>query len=200
MPLPVITDTIRVSIRGTTAVGTTFINVLHFRKTIAITFAATIAILDPILLRLYAGTSFGGGGTPWNNNTATTWTITDFTYTPLDGSSASTVITHLVPGTSAAEALPAGVALAFTLRTSLRGRRFRGRSFWGGFSETVSTAGSQPSPAVVTAHVTQWNGLITALVGSGVTMVVASYVASSAENVTTVTCDGRWDSQRRRNN
>ncbi len=199
MPLPVITDTLRVAIRGTTTIGTRWENVLHFRKTGALTYAGAIVILDPLLRRLYNGATFGGGGLPWNNNAATTWTTNDYVYTPLDGISASTVINHADPGTSAAEALPAGAAIVFTLRTAKRGRSYRGRCYWGGMSETVSAAGAQPAAAVITGFVAQWNGLIAALVGTGVSLVVASYRHSTADDVTTVTSFGIWDSQRRRN-
>jgi hypothetical protein len=40
-------------------------------------------------------------------------------------------------GTSSGERLPANVALATTWRTKYRGPRYRGRSFWGGFTEAA---------------------------------------------------------------
>ena len=53
MALPVITDTIRVACQGLAANQHKWENVLHFRKTGAITFAAAIAILDPLLIAHY---------------------------------------------------------------------------------------------------------------------------------------------------
>src|SRR6266566_5544028 len=147
MPLPVIADTLQVAVQGTTGIGTRWANVIGFRKTPILTFTAAIAIIDPLLLKLYAGPTFGGGGLGWNNNAANTCAVQQFVYTPLDGASAQTVIPHAVAGTSAAEEGVPGGAIVFTLRTALRGRSKRGRVYWGGFSETVSSGGIVPAPA-----------------------------------------------------
>jgi hypothetical protein len=197
MPLPVIANTIRVSCEGLSPNGTPWANVLHFRKTGALTFVGAIAVLDPLLFALFNANL--GGGTSWKGQASTLHSLQRLEYTPLDGVTATTVIAHVLAGTVAAEPLPFMVSLVATLRTALRGRSFRGRSYWTGWTENTSLNGV-PQAASVTAMNAQWTGFVASLVGSGVSLVVASYLLASAEDVTTVTVDGRWDTQRRRNN
>jgi len=199
MPLPVITDTLRVEVQGLTAIGSSWENVLHFRKSGALTFAGAIAVLEPNLQKLYGPSAAFAGGQRWEDPAATTWTVQRYRYTPLDGSSAATVTQHVATGQSATDALPSGVAVTFTLRTALRGRSFRGRVYWGGYSESSNPAGAEPTAATIAAQVTNWLGLITALTGTGVSLVVASYLHSTAEDVVSVDSQARWNSQRRRN-
>jgi hypothetical protein len=198
MQLPVITDTIRTSVEGLTNQGHKWANVLHFRKTGAITYAAAIAILDPILLSHYTVSS--GGGSTWKNNAPTVSSLTGFRYLPLDGTSAATVITHAVAGADAGDPLPPSVCQVVTLRTATRGRSYRGRVYQGPWTEPGNVAGA-PVAATTANIAIQWTRLITtALPGSGVSLVVASYHLALATDVTSVTVDSRWDTQRRRLN
>jgi hypothetical protein len=198
MPLPVIADTMRVAVQGTTTGGHHWANILHFRKTGAITFPAAIAILDPLLLSHY--TVVSGAGQTWRALAPTTSALTEFRYTPLDGTSATTVNTHAVAGLSASDPLPASVAIVITLRTGTRGRSYRGRVYQGPNCEADNTAGA-PLAVNIAAIAVQWNRFITAaLAGSGVSLVVASYHLSTATDVLTCTVDSRWDTQRRRLN
>jgi len=196
MALPVITDTMRVAVRGHLVNGHAFANVMHFRKSGAITFAAAIAILDPKLVNHL--TVAVGAGEPWRNHANTGTTIDDFTYTPLDGATATTVIAHAIPGISAGDELPANVALVITLRTALRGRSHRGRVYQAPFVEGENTSLGNPLSATVANIQTQWNGLLTNLAGTGVSLVVASYKLVTATDVASITVDTRWDTQRRR--
>lgn len=198
MPLPVIADTMRVSVEGIATNSHQWANVLHFRKTGAITFAAAIAILDPLLLAHYQTNS--GAGQAWRNQAPTTSNIQRFRYTPLDGTSAQTVITHILAGLSAGDPLPVSIALVVTLRTLLRGRSHRGRVYTGPYDEVSNLAGN-PVAAIVAGVAVQWQRFVdVALAGSGVSLVVASYRLVSADNVSTCTVDSRWDTQRRRLN
>jgi len=197
MPLPVIADTIRTSVEGVTNQGHHWANVLHFRKTGAITFAAAIAILDPLLLNQY--TVNNGAGLNMRTFLPTTASLQLFRYTPLDGASASTVINHVLAGLDAAEPMAPSLAVVVTLRTALRGRSHRGRAYIGPFTESQNASGSV-NPALATGFALQWNNFITTLAGSGVSLVVASYLHGTAENVTTISCDTKWDTQRRRLN
>lgn len=198
MPLPIIADTIRGAIEGHCANQHHWANVMHFRKTGALTFAAAIALLDPILFATYNTAS--GGGQPWKAYAPTAAGVERAEYTPLDGTSATTVVTHTLAGTGVAEALPASVSLVVTLRTALRGRSHRGRVYTGPYAEDSNTALGVPLGATLTGVQLQWADLITRLVGTGVSMVVASYKLATSENVTAVTTDSRWDTQRRRLN
>lgn len=199
MPLPVITDTMRVAVEGTAANSHHWANILHFRKTSALTYAGAIAVLDPLLLSHYS--TDAGSGQSWKSTRASTWSIADFRYTPLDGTSVSVINTHAITGAiTASEGLPANVALVVTLRTAKRGRSYRGRIYECGYTEAANQSNGAPSSADVNKASGQWNALIAALVSTGITLVVASYLHSTADNVTNATADTRWDTQRRRLN
>lgn len=196
MPLPVIADTLRATIRGTTPDSDQWVNVLHFRKTGALTYPAAIAILDPLLLAHYQTNA--GAGQAWRTNAPTTAAIVDFAYTPLDGSTATTIIPHALAGVNAGAVLPGSVAYAITLRTGQRGRSFRGRCYWGPFTTNFVAATGRTSNTFATAVATQWNNFLTNLTGSGVSLVVASYSLALATDVASCSTDTRLDSQRRR--
>lgn len=198
MPLPVIADVIRVAVEGRATNNHQWANILHFRKSGALSFPAAIAVLDPALLSQYTVNS--GAGLAWKNAAPTTATLTQFVYTPLDGVSASTVITHAVAGVSGGDPLPASVCLVATLRTALRGRAHRGRVYCGPFDETFNLAGV-PVAALVADLALQWDRFITIdLVGSGVSLGVASYKTTIFTDCVHATVDSRWDTQRRRLN
>jgi len=173
-------------------------NILHFRKTSILTFTGAIAILDPLLLAQYHDNN--GGGSAWRALAHTGASVQDFVYTPLDGTSASTVIAHAFNGVSGGDPLPASMAIVVTLRTALRGKSHRGRVYAGPHIESDNDGSGNPAAALITAEAVQWTNFLTALSGSGVTLVVASYLHSTAENVTSVSVDTRWDTQRRRLN
>lgn len=196
MPLPVIANTFRTTVRGTTPDGDQWVNVLHFRKSGALSFPAAVAILDPLLLSHYQTNN--GAGSSWRSNAPTSSAIVDFAYTPLDGSSATTVIAHGLAGASAGTVIPANAAFVITLRTGLRGRSFRGRVFQGPLQSNFIGATGRTSAAIALSIATQWNNFLTALVGTGVSLVVASYNLSIATDVATCTTDTRIDSARRR--
>jgi|SRR5882672_3642689 len=198
MPLPIITDVIRVAVRGRATNGHNFANILHFRKTAAITFPAAIAILDPLLLNNY--TVNNGAGLAWRSIGPTSATLTQFEYTPLDGVSATTVITHALAGLDAGDPLPCSNSIVATFRTATRGRSFRGRAYTGPYAEDANAV-AVPTAATVTAIQTQWSRFVTvSLVGTGVSLVVASYQRVLATDCIAVSVDGRWDTQRRRLN
>jgi hypothetical protein len=197
MPLPVIADVIRTSVEGVTNQGHHWANVLHFRKVGATSFAAAIATLDPLLLNHYTVNS--GAGLNFRTFLPTVASIQAFRYTPLDGVTASTVISHVLAGLDAAEPLAPSLCVVCTLRTALRGRSNRGRAYIGPFTESQNNFGSV-NPILATGFAVQWNNFLATLVGTGLSLVVASYLHSSATNVTSVTVDTKWDTQRRRLN
>lgn len=195
MALPVITDTIRTAVEGHLPNGHRWANVLHFRKTGILTFTGAIAILDPILIAKYQTDS--GGNSALITQLHPSAGIDDIRYTPLDGASATTVNTHALNGTNATDALGAALAVVITLRTALRGRAHRGRVYWPAGNEAGEDANGLPTWTGRAAG--QWNDLITALAGSGVSLVVASYLHSTAQDVVNCTSRAVWGSQRRRN-
>jgi hypothetical protein len=198
MPLPVIADTIRVAVRGTATNGHKFANILHFRKDGALSYAAAIALLDPLLLANYNTNS--GTGLAWRTIAPASASLFQFEYTPLDGASATTVIAHNVVGLDAAVPLPASVCLVVTLRTATRGRSFRGRVYTGPYCIDAEGAGV-PTAATVAAVATQWDRFMTInLAASGVSLGVASYHLATFTDGVHATADSRWDTQRRRLN
>lgn len=198
MPLPTIANVIRAAVIIKMANGHRGSNVLHFEKTAILTYSGAIALLDPILLNLY--TVNQGAGLAWKTIAPAAASLVQFEYTPLDNSSATTVIGHNVAGLDANDPLPAGTALVVTVRTALRGRAHRGRVYTGPYCEDANTAGAPTAPTVAAVQ-TQWNWLIaTGLPGSGLSFGVASYKNSTYEPATSITVDPRWDTQRRRLN
>lgn len=198
MPLPVIADTMRVAVQGVAVNGHAWANILHFRKSGALSYPAAIAVLDPLLRDQYIVNS--GTGVCWKNCAPTSAHLTQFSYLPLDGTSAATVITHSDAGAINSNDMPSSVALVVTLRTTHRGKSYRGRVYLGPWTEADNGAGA-PNSTVPTNVATQWTRFITvALPGSGVSLVVASYHLGLATDVSSVSVDGRWDTQRRRLN
>jgi hypothetical protein len=197
MPLPVIADVIRVAAEFNMSNGHVAACIHHIRKSGALSYAAAIAIADPIIAAFWTNHTVGSPGFCYYLHNGASFQR--LRYTPLDGSSATTIINHVQAGAAAADALPENVALAVTLYTALRGRRNRGRMYLGGFTEGNSS-GASPNAGMLTDLTNQFNAAyITGLVGSGVSLVVASYIPpGAANNVTAVNIDSRWDTQRRR--
>lgn len=196
MALPVIADVIRAVPNGLLQNGRQWAYVLHYRKTGAITYAAAIALLDPLLYGVFNAAI--GAGFPLKNTMVLASSLQSIKYTPLDGSTATTVTPHVLAGVQAGDALPANVSLVVTHRTALRGRSYRGRTYLAAFGEGVNDATGVPSAATATGINVQFTGHLAALVGTGLTMVVASYLHSTAENVIACTVNSVWDTQRRR--
>lgn len=196
MPLPIIADTMRVAIEGLTGKGVHWANVMHFRKTSALTYVGAIAILDPKLLAHLNVNS--GAGDCWRVSSPSSASVVQFRYTPLDGTTASTINPHAIAGTLAAVELPDNVALVVSLHTARRGRSYRGRVYQGPQASDQNGANGVPLLTHVNAVTAQWQGFLTSLAGSGVSLVVASYRLATAEDVVSISVDRRWDSQRRR--
>lgn len=198
MVLPVIANTVRVAVRGHSTSGQAWVNVLHFRKTSGSVDAAAITALDTEVQKLYGGASYGGGGVNLLNNTPATTYILDVTYTPLDGSSASTVKSSSAIGSGATDLLPGEAAPIMSLRTASRGRRNRGRFYLPALHEGSNDIIGGVSAGVVTAYTAQMTGFLAALTGINWQMVVASYVGSTATTVTTALLRTYFGSQKRR--
>lgn len=198
MPLPVIPSVCRVAVRGTCPSGQRWVNVVHVHKAAAGAWVAgDIAVVQPLLVRLWKGAAFGAGA-DWMGNCNTTCTIDDMTYTPLDGSSPSTVQTVALAGVSASVSLPSEVAFVLTLRTPIRGRRARGRIYL-----PPPVNGAMVAPGVlqatsVTATVAQATGLQTALIAAGFSLEVTSYKFVQTNAVTVFSMDNKGDVQRGR--
>lgn len=102
-------------------------------------------------------------------------------------------------GTSAGEQLPSNVAIASTYRTKYRGPAYRGRNFWGGFTEAATNG-----DVFVSAFVAALYGVIQQWLfyrGPGavpVLPVVASRTKQKVNDLTAAVLTSVMDSQRRR--
>jgi len=198
MPLPVIANTVRCVSRGTCESGQKWINTVHVQKPAGPILAADITAIHPILVRLWSGAAYGAG-TACIALCASGVTHDDIVYTPLDGTSASTVITvAAVGGQTAGQSLPAECSEVLTLRTTHRGRSYRGRIYLPPWYQAERTTNGYILGTGINSMITQALGVQTALVAAGYTLGVASYKLSLFTSLSTVTMDNKFDVQRGR--
>jgi hypothetical protein len=128
--------------------------------------------------------------------------------TDLSTSTGAVAIREYSPPTFGEEAtdspLPNNVTLAVKWNTALRGRSYRGRTFWPCLL-IGQVAGNRLNAGAVTAITTMVNALRTAIEAGGYTMVVVSYCNNKtwrttgvATPITTFAINEVVDSQRRR--
>lgn len=103
-------------------------------------------------------------------------------------------------GVSVEAPLPPGVALVVTLRTALSGRRYRGRTYLGGWAVNANGSMGQAIPGAITAAEAFMTDMMSHSVQASTwTLGVMSTVLNAINNVTSVAVrDNVWDSQRRR--
>ncbi len=198
MPLPIIAGTVRAAVRGTQSNGKPWVNVWHLRKIGAppVT-AADIAAWDAQFVKFYIGPAAGGGNF-WLGRMGLGGSLQDITYTPLDGTSPSTVVSHAAATSGGAAAVPGEVAFVLTLRTQIRGRRYRGRIYLAGLDKALLNNDGTATAATISNATLQIVGVQALLTPAGAQLVVASYRYALATDITQYTMDGRGDMQRRR--
>ena len=97
----------------------------------------------------------------------------------------------IVSGTGTGDALPAGLAVCVTIRTSGSGKSFRGRSYISGWNETQNSPTGLIVAGASAAAVTFVNAINTAMASSGMTLAVLSYPSErKVMNETTFHDDG----------
>jgi len=180
--------------------GQTFVNVLHFKKTSGSIDAAAITALNTELTKLYGGAAYSGGAVPMLNNCPAATQTLDVTYTPLDGSSASTVLALAATGSGTTDLLPGETCPIITLRTAIRGRSYRGRVYLPAQHDTSQTSSGGVATGVIVAYNLQLAGFLAALTGINWQWVVASYLLSQATPVTAALLRNYYAAQRRRRN
>lgn len=199
MPLPVINNVVRVAVAGLMGGGAGhWVNVHHFLKTSGAIDTTALFALNAEIERLYAGTPYTSGlALLASCNSGTI--LQSCTYTPLDGSSASTVLVVSGGGSGSVESLPHEVAEVCTHRTALRGRRYRGRTYLPPVTESNTDGSGRLGGTVVSGWGFQWIGFRAGLVANNWQHVVASYLAPAVGTpVTSTTIDSVFDVQRRR--
>ena len=115
------------------------------------------------------------------------------------GESGSYVYPAGTVGTSTGELLPGNCAIASTWRTRYRGAKYRGRTYWGGFTEAATNADTFTSAFVVAvfANISRyfaWRGPV----GTPVFPVVASRKWQLLTDISGIALTAIMDSQRRR--
>lgn len=177
MSLPTIAGTVRVAVRGHTAYGTRWVNVLHLKRISGSPSTADFPAIVTLLNQLYGGATFGGGGAALLSACNASTGVDDYTFTSLDSSLASAVLSASAAGTGAASSLPAEVAEVITLRTNTRGRRYRGRIFLPPMTATNIVANGTLATSLATSLPAQCGGFQTAIgaLGTPYTWGVASY-------------------------
>lgn len=174
-------------------------NVLHFQP------AATLTPLMYTELATFLGSWWNSSMKAWMPTTIqlSSIKITDMTtqFSPVVNYSGGMPIV----GTNVSPSLPNNCACVVTKRTLLRGRSFRGRIYVPGMIEGQVT-NSQVSPGYISNFLVAY-GVIRAFATTSTTweMVVVSrkqggvpLVVGEAHAVTSFTCEGVIDSQRRR--
>lgn len=198
MPLPVITATVRAAVRGTCPSGQPWINALHFVLSAGSWDATNIGLLHTGLTKLYTGTAYASG-VKLLGNAPSTCTVQDVVYTPLDGSSASTVTTLAGSGAGlAADAMPPEVSAVVTFRTTVRGRSRRGRVYLPPYTRGVLASGGILDPTVISALIAEWAGFNADMLTHSIVHSVASYKLGLCTPISSYTMDNKLDVQRRR--
>lgn len=114
-------------------------------------------------------------------------------------------VSPTIPGTVGGGAYPEGTAICIGLRTALRGRNYRGRSYISGIPLSKRYTDGTATAAYVSDLITALNALIGVISGLGaVWVVVSKYLngvarpAGVATPITAIVADTAFDSQRRR--
>lgn len=181
--LPTITDVLRVTLNWNPAHGITPRNVWHFYAP-GKTDAQLVTALNAA----------------WSAN-LWDWVMQDWAFTTidilhLDGTSATNTYAVTAQGSAVSGDWLPGVSGVLSYRTSQRGSRGRGRSFFGPMPESKVTNGLVNNAVTVLAAHNAFHG---ALASSGFFFGVASYKHADFNQVTTTRADTITGSSRRRN-
>lgn len=212
MALPSIAGTVRATFRGSNAAGQQWANVMHFRYATGASNPGPveIAALDARVLRLYIGTAYPSGA-GWLTFCTPQIALIDATYYVLNGTSSPVQISHTQTGTAATNTNTAQEnAHVLTLRTGIRGRRYRGRIYLPAVSTaSMSGTGGVLVAGTVASALAQARGLLADLPSIQWEWGVASYGAGTNHGMpqvwtpfftplADVTMDAIPDVQRRR--
>lgn len=184
-PLPTISNVYRVALNWQGAGGQTAINVIHVRRAATTASAVATAVDTNVQANMWAQVANSAG-------------VIRLDVTPLDGTSASfplTVSGAKWTGTAGAFDHVPQVAEVVTLKTALRGRRVRGRFYTPFIAESAVSNGGIVGFATAQGA---WTTFISNMSAAGFPLVVASYVAQSAQDVTAAIVQSVAGTQRRR--
>lgn len=183
--LPVILSTYRVALIWAGPGSQRAVNVIHIRKP-GSNAAAIATALD-------------------TNVTANMWqqvvnaaSVTRLDVTPLDGSGATYSLAvsgaKWTGSAGVVDAVPA-VSEIVTLRTTLRGRSYRGRVYIPFIGESAMSNGTITG---IAAAQTAWTNFVAAMIASPANLTVASYLHATSQDVVSATIQTIAGTQRRR--
>lgn len=131
-------------------------------------------------------------------STHTAVTFTDVSVTDVRTATGPQFVTvYNIAGTLAGDPIPLQCAGLVAWYSALRGRRYRGRTYVGGFTEAGSL-GVGPNAALQTALGNWATKLRTDLTTLGNGLLVASRLNATGQSVTSHTVRANWKTQRRR--
>jgi hypothetical protein len=127
--------------------------------------------------------------------TIPTWTVQNFD----DPTQADIDVSSDFVGGEASNPLPSNVSAIVSLKTGLRGRSFRGRAYWPGYTEasSVENTFNATSQANLQAVYDELVGGVDVGIPVGKLCVISIKTASS-HDVTAAIAEGTWATQRRR--
>ena len=196
-PLPVIANVIACHVRGTLPNGRQWVNGYHVLKPGGMSIATAIATIDPLLVALY-NTAHAGGGISLLSVMSTGLHMSDISYLPLDGSSATSTVSHALAGGEATDQLANSTAITVTSQTGLRGRDKRGRVFLPPICENQNFPGGVPNPALITGWQINFNGYLADATTATIFPVVASYKHATQNLITKYVVRAVYSSRRKR--
>lgn len=186
-PLPVITNVYRTALLWGNAAGGNPVNVLHFRGSPGSAAGLYTALDANVTSGMWAFTT-------------TNLAINTVAITPLDGTTATVLNATGGPakwaGSTVGDSVPAA-APVLSFRTAKRGPSYRGRIYLPGLVENGQTDGVLQG-ATKALLLAAWVTFRTAIAAAGYPLVVASYVHSTAELVTSQDMNSRYGIVRRR--
>lgn len=200
--LPVIPNVIRCVISGVCPSGQPWANTFHVEKEPASSFGAAANAIQTEVLKIYGiAVPYGVGTEAWGQSASNLARMTQQRYTLLDGVTASALFNVTRTGLLATNPMPSDTAVVVSEQTAKRGPRYRGRIYLPGYTESMNDANGTIDATTRTNMTAGWVAFANALFASvdlgG--MVVASYKYATAEPVTVLTINERWDRQKRRN-
>lgn len=188
MPLPIITDVFRCAVEQHNSVtNTSAYSIIHI-----IDGSQTASQIGTHVNAAFHATNF------WDNMANTTHLV-GTNVTPLDGVGTSVFVpagSNTAAGSATGDPIPA-VCQTVTLYTDKRGRSYRGRIYMPFVAESKLTAGIIDPTGTATAQADA-TAFMTTLASTTGGIVVASYLLSTSELVTSVLVRGKASTQRRR--
>lgn len=197
-PLPIITNICRVAVLGTTPSGTPWAHVFHFKNDTGGSMDSAIIAARTSIEQWYDKGVMTAGGHGWMNLVDSDCKTEHYRYTPLDGTTASTVVDRTTTGATSDQALAPDLAAIVSWHTAIRGPRGRGRQYLPGFGEGSNDTNGRFDSTNAATLATDANHFKDSMSLSSTPLVVASYLHNDYHQVLSASVPRVWAGQRRR--